>query len=51
MTVADELSKCAIVNRLRQELDKRGIEYRDDSSVMGELVPLDKLIRDAKELS
>lgn len=35
MTVSDELSKCAIVNRLREELESRGIEYRDDSSVMG----------------
>ena len=34
-----ELSECTVMNQLRQELDRRGIEYCDDSSVIGE--PLD----------
>ena len=31
-----ELSECTIMNHLRYELDRRGIEYRDDSSVIDE---------------
>ena len=36
MSVIDELDRCEVMHRLRDELDKRGIEYYDDSSIVDE---------------
>lgn len=35
MNTTDELRRCAAMSRLREELKRRGIKYRDDSSVTG----------------